>query len=256
MIATFALILAQVSNPAANASPEHLLRFTYQKGATQRFRISSTHSAGSTTPSTITLQLHRRVLEVAKGRARIEIALEKLSFGETDPRNAVFAKLIGAAWRGWVDDRGRFEAMTLVPPKDLPVLLHPMIKYLQRLLPGQAIPLPEQSLRVGDDWQIPAKDLAAAPDGSWAKTAKGGLICTLLSADPRRATIAIKLRSPSGKNRLLTGQGKMIFDLRAGALEAFELKSHLHMQTTIAGGTSSREIKQDYRLSSQPGDNP
>ena len=115
--------------------------------------------------------------------------------------------------------------MTLVPPKDLPRLLLPMADQLKRLLPGRSLPLPAEAQRIGDDWRIPAKDLAASPDGSWAKAATGGLQCRLVEADSRRATIEIILDTPLGSQKALSGSGKMVVNLSTGVLESFRLRN-------------------------------
>jgi hypothetical protein len=254
MIAAYLFLLAQ-SAPAAALAPatEHLLRFSYQAGSQQRVSIDASYQTKSTATSRVSLTLLRKVLEVKGKRAHVEMKLETLSFGEDDPRNAIFDRLSGAAWRGWVDERGRFEALTLVPPNKTPALLHPLIKRLSRLLPGRVIPLPEHALRVGDDWQISAKDLAASPDGSWAKAASGGLTCTLLSATERRAHISLKLDSPVDDKRRQTGTGNLVLDLRSGSVESFKMNSVLHMKTTIAGDTKPIALEQTYRLTSHPG---
>ena len=252
MICALGLILSAL-NAERPENPEHLLRFNYQKDAIHRFVIESTHTVKGSAPATVSMRVTRRVLEVKGNRARIESRLEDLNFGENDPRNALFSKLAGSSWRGWVDDRGRFEALTLVPPKDLPRLLLPMAEQLKRLLPGRSLPLPQAAQRVGDDWLIAAKDLAAAPDGSWAKSADGGLQCTLVSISSKRATIDIMIEAPLGVQKSLRGKGQMVINMNTGVLESFRLKNRLLLETKVAGDTSRTEILHDYRLSSQPG---
>jgi hypothetical protein len=257
MISACLFLLAQSAPVAAlPPAPEHLLRFNYEAGSTQRVSIDASYQLKSAATSRVSLTLVRKVLEVKGSRAHIEMKLENLSFGEDDPRNVIFNRLSGAAWRGWVDDRGRFEALTLVPPNKTPALLHPLIKRLSRLLPGRIIPLPEHALRVGDDWQISAKDLAASPDGSWAKAARGGLTCTLVSASERRARISFKLDSPVDEKRRQTGSGVLVLDLRNGSVESFTMNSVLHMKTTVAGEAKPIALEQIYRLTSHPGAQP
>jgi hypothetical protein len=252
-------VLAFVLSGSATTSDsldEHLLRMSYQKDATYQFVIESTHTTQGSAPATVRLNLTRTVIEVRGARARVETRLDGIDFGQDDPRNPLFAKLIGSAWRGWVDDRGRFEAMTLVPPKELPRLLLPMADQLKRLLPGRSLPLPAEAQRIGDDWRIPAKDLAASPDGSWAKAATGGLQCKLVQADSKRATIEITLDTPLGSQKVLSGSGKMVVNLSNGVLESFRLKNRLSLMTKVAGDTSKTEIDHEYRLTSRPGANP
>jgi len=255
MMLALGIVLASL-NADGLEDREHLLRMQYQKDSVHRFVIESTHTATGSAPATVAMRVTRKVLEVRGNRARIETRLDQLNFGENDPRNALFDKLSGSAWRGWVDDRGRFEALTLIPTKDLPRLLLPMVEQLKRLLPGRSLPLPQGTQRVGDDWLIPAKDLAASPDGSWAKSADGGLKCTLISVSSKRATIEIKLGAPLGSQKTLTGKGQMIVNLSTGVLESFRLKNRLMIKTKVAGDTSQTEILHDYRLTSQPGANP
>ncbi len=255
MIVAVGLMLSSL-NADGLETQEHLLRLKFQKDAIHRFVIESTHTVKGSPPATVSMRVTRRILEVKDARARIETRLDDLNFGDTDPRNALFAKLTGSSWRGWIDDRGRFEALTLVPPKDLPRLLLPMAEQLKRLLPGRTLPLPQAAQRVGDDWLIAAKDLAASPDGSWAKSAKGGLQCTLVSINAKRATIAITVEAPLGVQKNLTGKGQMVVNLSTGVLESFRLKNRLTLKTKVAGDASRTEILQDYRLNSQPGVTP
>lgn len=254
MITAWLLTLSSLAlNPP---SAEHTLRMSYQEGALHHVLIESTTTVQGAAPETIRMRVTRRVLEVKGSRARIETELNELDFGENDPRNALFSKLEGSAWRGWVDERGRFEALTLNPPQDLPRLLMPMARKLQRLLPGRSLPLPQAAQRVGDDWLIPAKDLAASPEGSWAKSAEGGLYCTLTDAQTQRATISIELKAPLGKQKELSGKGQMVVNLGQGIVESFRLKNRIVLETKVAGDTSRTEITQDYRLTSRPGVTP
>ena len=256
MIFAVGLVLSSLNADGVEDTREYLLRLKFQKDAVHRFVIDSTHTVKGSAPATVSMRVTRRVLEVKGNRARIESRLDDLNFGESDPRNALFAKLVGSAWRGWIDDRGRFEALTLVPPKDLPRLLLPMAEQLKRLLPGRSLPLPQAAQRLGDDWLIAAKDLAASPDGSWAKSADGGLQCKLVAMSSKRATIAIGIEAPLGVQKNLKGSGEMVINLSTGVLESFRLKNRLLIKTKVAGDTSRTEIIQDYRLSSQPGVNP
>ena len=255
MIVAVGLMLSSL-NADGLETQEHLLRLRFQKDAVHRFVIESTHTVKGSAPATVSLRVTRRILEVKGARARIETRLDDLNFGENDPRNALFSKLTGSSWRGWIDDRGRFEALTLVPPKDLPRLLLPMAEQLKRLLPGRSLPLPQAPQRIGDDWLIAAKDLAASPDGSWAKSADGGLQCTLVSINSKRATISLKIEAPLGVQKNLKGEGQMVINLSTGVLESFRLNNRLMLKTKVAGDTSLTEILQDYRLNSQPGVTP
>ena len=255
MIVAVGLVLSSLNADGLDTQ-EHLLRLKFQKDAVHRFVIESTHTVKGSAPATVSMRVTRRILEVKGARARIETRLDDLNFGENDPRNALFTKLTGSSWRGWIDDRGRFEALTLVPPKDLPRLLLPMAEQLKKLLPGRSLPLPQAAQRIGDDWLIAAKDLAASPDGSWAKSADGGLQCTLVSISSKRATIAIKIEAPLGAQKNLKGKGQMVINLSTGVLESFRVKNRLLLKTKVAGDTSRTEILQDYRLNSQPGVTP
>ena len=71
-----------------------------------------------------------------------------------------------------------------------------------------------------------------------------------------RATIGIQLDSHADERKKLQGKGTMVIRLDGGWLESFKLKSRLHMETTIAGGTTRRDVEQHYQLSTRSGGTP
>jgi hypothetical protein len=252
----WASLLPLLLDLGSAAEPEYTLRASYTLGAVHHFRIETTHRVDGVKTSNLTAVLRQRVLEVRAGSARLEIRLEQILFGKDDPRAPLFAHLNGAAWRGWVDQRGGFKELRLVPPPGLPPLLRPLVKELDRVLPGHAVPLPAGPVRVGDTWTIPADQLGGSGDAPWARGATGALTCRLESISDRRAVITAQLRAELGKNSSVQGSGRWIIHLDGGWLEEFSLKSRLRLRSTIAGGNSEQVVDQDYRLSGRQENSP
>ena len=170
-------------------------------------------------------------------------------FGENDPRNALFTKLTGSSWRGWIDDRGRFEALTLVPPKDLPRLLLPMAEQIHAP-PGRSLPClkPHSALAMTGSPPLRIRRIARR---KWAKTLMAACNVRLFRSPPR-ATIAIKLKRHSAHKK--SGKGQMVINY-TGVLESFRVKNRLLLKPRSLV-TQSHRNPSGLQLNSQPGATP
>ncbi|MBM64994.1 MAG: hypothetical protein CMH55_02020, partial [Myxococcales bacterium] len=120
----------------ADEVPKHLLRLQRKPNTERVYRVEQSAQFGSRSGITLSMRLREIVHEVEDQRARVERRLEQIELAEPGPGDDLVKSIAGVSWRGWVDDRGRWERLALSPTEDKPKLLKPLLEELQSLPAG------------------------------------------------------------------------------------------------------------------------